>query len=322
MRFSGFLFSLLLFSVVSVQFSVAAGFRLIDQPSDGDAPPLKAALWSPCADVPADVRVGPFLFSATRDCAIPEGTYPLVVISHGFGGSAFSHRDTATALADAGFIVAAINHAGDSALNMKRAGDLTALTQRPAEISRLLDHMLGSMAESRFIDRGRIGIFGFSRGGYTALTLAGGVPDFAKAGLPCPDPRAPICAQMLEKGTCSAPAASDARVKTIVVADPLNAFPSPSDVAQIRVPIQLWSSEHGGDGINPQDLTRLRETLPSRPDFRIVKGAAHFSFIAPCPAEMKKAAPEICTDAAGFDRQEFHREFNTEIVRFFDASLR
>ncbi len=322
MRFSGFLFSLLLFSVVSVQFSVAAGFRLIDQPSDGDAPPLKAALWSPCADVPADVRVGPFLLSATRDCAIPEGTYPLVVISHGFGGSAFSHRDTATALADAGFIVAAINHAGDSALNMKRAGDLTALTQRPAEISRLLDHMLGSMAEGRFIDRGRIGIFGFSRGGYTALTLAGGVPDFAKAGLPCPDPRAPICAQMLEKGTGSAPAARDARVKTIVVADPLNAFPSPSDVAQIRVPIQLWSSEHGGDGINPQDLTRLRETLPSRPDFRIVKGAAHFSFIAPCPAEMKKAAPEICTDAAGFDRQKFHREFNTEIVRFFDASLR
>ncbi len=322
MRFSGFLFSLFLFSVVSVQFSAAAGFRLIDQPSDGDAPPLKAVLWSPCADMPAEVRVGPFSLSATRDCAIPEGTYPLVVISHGFGGSAFSHRDTATALADAGFIVAAINHAGDSVLNMERAGDLTALTQRPAEISRLLDHMLGSMAEGRFIDRGRIGIFGFSRGGYTALTLAGGIPDFAKAGVSCPDPRAPICAQMLDKDAGSGPKARDGRVKAIVVADPLNVFPSASDVAAVRIPIQFWSSEHGGDGIAPQDMTRLRDTLPSAQDFRVVEGAEHFSFIAPCPVEMKKAAPEICADAAGFDRPAFHRSFNTAVVQFFNASLR
>lgn len=322
MRFSGFLFLLFLFSVTSVQFSAAAGFLLVDLPSDGVAPPLKAALWSPCADKPAEIRVGPFLLSATRDCAIPDGAYPLVVISHGFGGTAFSHRDTATALADAGFIVAAINHAGDSALDMKRAGDLTALTQRPAEISRLLDHILGGMAEARFIDRGRIGIFGFSRGGYTALTLAGGIPDFATAALPCPDPSAPICAQMLEKGAGSAPEARDVRVKAMALADPLNAFPALSDLTEVRIPVQLWSSEHGGDGIAPQDMTRLRDTLPLRPEFRLVSGARHFSFVAPCPADMKKAAPEICSDAAGFDREEFHRSFNDELVNFFNASLR
>jgi predicted dienelactone hydrolase len=33
------------------------------------------------------------------------------------------------------------------------------------------------------------------------------------------------------------------------------------------------------------------------------------------------AAPEICTDAAGFDRAAFHRTFNAEVLAFFRKHL-
>lgn len=312
----------LMFSALSgTGAATAAGLRLIDVPSANGKAAMKAAVWSPCAAAPEEVRIGPFILPAVRDCPVPEGKYPLVVISHGFGGTYFSHRDTAAALADAGFIVAAINHPGDNALEMKKAGELSALTGRPADIARLLDHLLEGFSDAGSIDAGRIGVFGFSRGGYTALVLAGGTPDFANAALPCPDPQAPICTQMRQKTTLPH-GGQDARVKAVVTADPLNAFPGAGDLKNITIPVQLWSSERGGDGVAPQDVARLRDDLPVKPDYRMVKGAGHFSFIAPCPAEMEKAVPQICSDAAGFDRAGFHRSFNTEVVSFFKASLR
>ncbi|MDH0613293.1 MULTISPECIES: dienelactone hydrolase family protein [unclassified Agrobacterium] len=319
-----FLLSLCLFTVLFVSatgVSLAAGLRLIEVPSADGKAAMRAAIWSPCAATPGEVRIGPFLLPAVRDCPVPDGKYPLVIISHGFGGTYFSHRDTAAMLADSGFIVAAINHPGDSALDMTRAGDLSALTRRPADIARLLDYLLEGWSEARSIDAGRIGIYGFSRGGYAALVLAGGIPDFANAGLPCPDPQAPICAQMRQKTTLPQHGGQDVRVKAVVLADPLNAFPG-SGAKNITIPVQLWSSERGGDGVTPQDIARLRDDLPTKPDFRMAKAAGHFSFIAPCPAEMAKAAPQICGDAAGFDRAEFHRGFNADVLSFLKLSLR
>lgn len=114
----------------------------------------------------------------------------------------------------------------------------------------------------------------------------------------------------------------DKRIRAAVVADPLNAFPGAEDLKNIGIPVQLWSSEQGGDGVVPQDIARLRDELPGKPDYRMVKGAGHFSFIAPCPADMANALPQICRDAPGFDRAEFHRSFNADVVSFFRASLR
>ena len=45
---------------------------------------------------------------------IAEGLFPLVIISHGHAGSRFGHHDLAEQLARAGYVVAAVEHAGDS----------------------------------------------------------------------------------------------------------------------------------------------------------------------------------------------------------------
>lgn len=322
MRFLALLCLMLLPVLSGTGAALAAGLRLIEVPSADGKAPIRAAVWSPCAAAPVETRIGPFVLPVVRDCPIVDGKYPLIVISHGFAGTYFSHRDTAAALADAGFIVAALNHPGDNAIDMKRAGELSALTERPADIVRLLDHMLTDWKEADVVDAGRIGVFGFSRGGYTALVLAGGVPDFLNSRLPCPDEQAAICAQMRDKSAVAKDWVHDKRIRAAVVADPLNAFPGAEDLKNIGIPVQLWSSEQGGDGVVPQDIARLRDELPGKPDYRTVKGAGHFSFIAPCPADMANALPQICSDAPGFDRAEFHRSFNADVVSFFRASLR
>ena len=53
----------------------------------------------------------------------------------------------------------------------------------------------------------------------------------------------------------------------------------------------------------------------------MVAGADHYDFLAPCSDALRKAAPEICVSAPGFDRIAFHQTFDREVVRFFQKTL-
>ncbi|WP_346657680.1 hypothetical protein [Bradyrhizobium sp. 160] len=71
-------------------------------------------------------------------------------------------------------------------------------------------------------------------------------------------------------------------------------------LADVNIPILLWRSALGGDGVVPDTIDALEQLLPKRPDYRIVPNSAHFSFIAPCPPKLTEAAPILCTDPPGF----------------------
>lgn len=300
----------------------AAGIEFLQIPADDAGPALKVAVWTPCADPAQDLQVGPYVLRGRRDCPTVGEHLPLVVISHGHGGSNLGHHDLAEVLADAGFVVAAINHPGDTFSDMSRAADLSEFIERPTDIKRLIDYMLTQAPEAASIDAARIGFFGFSRGGYTGLVLAGGTPDPKRANVPCPDLQAPICEQIKQLTQPLTSLTHDARIKAYVLADPLNEFPQREDLKRIRASIQLWGSQFGGDGVLPETVPALANDLPEHPDFHVVPGSAHFAFLAPCSAPFKQAAPEICTDGTGFDRVAFHKQFNATVLGFFNAKLR
>lgn len=300
--------------------SHAAGLKPIEVPADVAGPVLKALVWSPCADKPTDIELGPMVLKATRGCAVAGQNLPLIVVSHGYGGSALGHHDTAEALASAGFLVVALNHPGDNYANMGQAGDISVMFERPTDIKRLIDYMLGNWPDAARIDPHRVGFFGFSRGGYTGLVLAGAKPDFRDPTVPCPEP-APICGQIKRNEIPVRPLTQDQRIKAFVLADPLSFFSARDSLKSVNVPIQLWGSEHGGDGVLPQSIVSLSENLPNKPEFHSVRGAGHFAFLAPCPAGLAKQQPEICTDTSGFSRSEFHQTFDTAVVAFFKAQL-
>jgi predicted dienelactone hydrolase len=96
---------------------------------------------------------------------------------------------------------------------------------------------------------------------------------------------------------------------------------SADSFAAIRIPVQLWASEFGGDGVQPHSVDIVDKGLSPKHEYHVVPNAVHFSFLAPCSPALAKAVPQIYTDAAGFDRVAFHRQFNADVLAFFQAQL-
>jgi predicted dienelactone hydrolase len=279
-------------------------------------------MWYPCAESPKEVRLDNTTLRGVRDCAVNGDNLPLVVISHGRGGDFLGHHDTAEALADAGFVVAAINHPGDTVSDMSRSDDLSALVERPADIKRLIDFVLGTSALASKIDPDRVGFFGFSRGGYTGLVLLGAHPDWASTTTLCRKTSSShMCEQILSKAFPALPLTHDPRIKAAVIADPLAVMFTAGSFAAVKVPVQLWESQRGGDGVSPESVAAVNRNLPARHEYHIVPNAGHFAFLTPCSPTLATKRPELCTDAPGFNRTAFHQRFDADVVTFFQTHL-
>lgn len=298
----------------------AAGLKFIQIPADAAGPAIDAAMWSPCASPPGEVKVKRSTVPAVLDCPIVGERLPLVVISHGYGGWYLDLHDMAETLADAGFVVVAINHPHANHADMSQANGLGALRQRPLDIKRTIDFMLGNSADSARIDPQRVGFYGFSQGGYTGLVIGGANPDFNKLPPRCSDATATDCPPV-RKQVPPESLTHDPRVRAIVVADPLSVVFQTADSAKdVKVPLQIWSSQFGGDGVSPADVKLLAGLLPQTPDFHVVPNAVHFSFLASCHKGAGKAS-DLCIDRPGFDRVAFHKTFDADVLAFFRQHL-
>ena len=306
----------------------AAGIRDVVIPASANQPRILAELWTPCASPPHSMTIDrdgfPTVVRGVRNCAVTKKNLPLIVISHGMLEDRFSHHDTAEALADAGFAVVAFNHTQDSSDNLhdKSVADISSFLVRPVDIKRVLDFFLKSPPADLRIDPRRIGFFGFSRGGYTGLVLAGAEPDFDSLTIPCPD-NILMCQQIKEHKIPPHAPGYEPRIKAYVVADPVNLFASKSSLQNVKAPLQLWSSEFGGMGVRPEDVAAVKANLPVQPDFHKATGAGHLSFDCPCSEDQVKASSPsiVCTDPPGFDRIAFHKKLNAIVVDFFQRQL-
>jgi predicted dienelactone hydrolase len=247
---------------------------------------------------------------------------PLVVMSHGTGGGLESHADTATALAENGFVAAALTHTGDNWRDRSRA---VQIWDRPRQLKLLVDYMLHGSPERGRIDPQRIGAFGFSAGGFTVLAAAGGEPDFSKTVPHCqahPDHFG--CRLVASSGVRPKPQPvdHDPRIRALVVAAPALGYTfGRGGLADVRQPIQLWRAENDQILPPPDYAEAVRAALPRAPEFHLVPHAGHFDFLAPCSAALAARVPEICQSAPDFDRTAFHADFNRAVVGFFQRTL-
>lgn len=303
--------------------ALATGFQRVEVPASGSEPLIEAIVWSPCANEPTALEIGPYAVQGTPGCAVEGESLPLVVISHGHGGTLMGHHDTAAALADAGFVAVAFNHPGDNFADDSAAHGVGIFESRPRDASRVLSFMLESWDSRRQLDPDAVGVFGFSRGGYTALALAGAKPSVAAAGERlCGGASAliaPLCRE-LRFGDPKLEPEADPRIRAAVVVDPLNLFDA-AGLQDVQVPVQLWASELGGHGVELEHVQAIRTSLPREPEYHLAEGAGHFAYLAPCTARLAEVAPDICEDPEGFDRAAWHQAMNDAVVSFFRKNL-
>src|SRR5471032_197737 len=152
-------------------------------------PELRITVWYPAAAdaVERDIAIGApgeaifSVGSVAPDAAFASdtGRRPVILFSHGYGGSARLMGWFGIAMARDGYIVVAVDHPGNNGLDTMtpagaalwwdRAEDLRLALKAAAE-----DPVIGS-----HMDLSRVGAAGFSAGGFTALVAAGGRVDRA-----------------------------------------------------------------------------------------------------------------------------------------------
>jgi len=304
------------------------GFEAVQIPNGGEAP-LAAGIWYPTSAEPRDVPLEGFHQRVAPSGPVKGHALPLIVISHGGGGSYAGHYDTAIALARAGFIVAAVSHAGDTFDDQSK---VLMLWRRPAQLSRLIDFMLKDWQGHADIDPQRIGAFGFSNGGFTVLIEAGGIHDLGRIDPYCAaNPQHDLCTALAKAGVHSVAKAvqpppdawkPDRRIRAIAAAAPAFGFTfDRAGLASVQIPVLLWRAANDRHQPDPWYEEPLRSALPRPPEYRVEPLAGHYAFLPPCGARRRAAAPELCIDAPGFDRAAFHQRLNAALADFFSASL-
>ena len=313
--------TLLLFATVSAK---AAGYQQIMAPDPGHDP-IEIGLWYPSPAPASDQPIELSTQSVAPNGAMSPGAHPMIVISHGQAGSLAGHYDTALALADAGYVVVAPTHTGD---NWHDQSGVLNIIDRPRQIIQVIDFMLTGWPGHASIDPQRIGMFGFSAGGFTTLVNIGGRPDLSKTG--------PYCATHAAEYTCKLVAANggpskltpatdglhDTRIKAAVVAAPAVAYAFlPDGLRDVTIPVQLWRADADRVLPPPEYADAIDKALTPPPDFQTVPDAGHFDFLAPCSEALAARVPVICQERPGFDRAAFHRRLNATIVAFFNKNL-
>jgi len=80
----------------------------------------------------------------------------------------------ASFLAAQGYVLAGVNHHGNTALESYTVQGFVCAWERAMDLTAVLDQLLQDPFFASRIDPRRIGAAGFSLGGYTVLALAGG----------------------------------------------------------------------------------------------------------------------------------------------------
>jgi predicted dienelactone hydrolase len=318
-----------MFVALFVSPAFAVGFQFLSTP-DETGRPIEVGIWYPSDSVSTAVSVGSVSQNVALNGQVTGSNLPLVLLSHGSAGWFGDRKDTAIALAEAGFVAVSLTYPGDNYRDSSdRAG--RQMTGRPVVTSRVLDYVLEKWAGRAHVDASRVGFYGFSAGGFTGLVLIGGVPDWEIFSERCTStPDEGVCKQGVAAYLSSPQAAAmpvsiwhrDKRIKAAALASPGFGFAfDPSSLGEIDIPVGLWGGEK--DAVVPfeSNVAYLGWSLRNVVGVQKVTGAQHYSFLRSCSAAAKAKSPDICTDLPGFDRAAFQKTLDRDLVSFFQLHL-
>lgn len=315
-----------------------------------DAPrPLLTHVWYPARPGTKEAlwAIGPFRAgygAVEAPLRETKEKLPLVVLSHGTGGAAAQLSWVAEALVTGGYLVAAVNHHGNTAAEDVYWPQGFALWwERARDLSVLIDRLLQDARFGPRIDEGRIGALGFSLGGYTVLAVAGARTDIKRWKRFCakhPDaggcalpPEAPFHLADLERLAKEDPefmasierareAYADPRVRAVVALAPaLGSAFDPKSLAEVRVPVKIIVGDRDQQAEPRYNAERIVREVPYA-SLDLLPQVSHYTFLAECTLRGSWLVSDLCSEPGGVDRAAVHHQVAADARAFFDRELR
>lgn len=290
-----------------------------------DHKPMRALAFYPSNQGEEVTQVEGYKLAASEDARIAMGRYPMLMLSHGNAGTPLALHDLMTSLARKGFIVVAVYHPGDNFRDHSRLGAVSNLYGRPLQISQAITSALAEPMLSPYIDPDRIGVIGYSAGGETALILSGAQPSFDRLRKYCAEFPKDLDAckthgeMVVDRADLHA--AADPRVKSLLLMAPLALMFNRQTLSQVHVPTLIYSGDSDKLLALDKNAAALARKLPVVTDYKLLAGAGHFVFMAPCDDHQMFAMPGLCVDAEGVDRVNIHRDLVRQAGHFFAETL-
>lgn len=316
-----------------------AGYRTFTIAGDT---PATVALFYPTAVADRALPMGPWVPVVAPGAPPSEAKLKgLILLSHGTGGTELNHHNLGTRLARDGYLVAAVRHAGDNWQDRSLVTSGRYFSERPRQLSRVLDALLASPQWGPRIPAERIGAVGHSAGGYSVLALAGAQAEPARAAQHCRTVQDDPGFCDLAKGPSGSPAAAtlpppdasaaapngepvsvaDGRIRAVVVLAPMAVVLTPESLAAIRVPVRVLVAEKDAVLNTRYHGAYVVAHLP-RARASTVAGAGHFAFMAQSTIPLPSAAGDAAANPPGFDRLAFLTALDEQVAGFFNEQWR
>jgi predicted dienelactone hydrolase len=313
---------------------------------------LVTTIWYPAAasavEHPIEIPGMSELFtmgSAARDAnlATTPLKFPLVVLSHGTGGSALQMAWLGSALAAKGYIAVAVNHPGNNATERYTPEGFSIWWERARDLSVVIDSMLADPMFGARIDSHRIGAAGFSLGGYTMIEIAGGTTDVTAFRQFCAShgrnvvcqspPEFPTLVEDFDKLSSADPefqaalahasdSYRDTRVRAVFAMAPaLGPAFRPASLAAIAIPVRIVAGQ--ADPIVPiaYGAKYFAANIPGAKLTIFPGNVGHYVFLDSCTEAGRGTQPVLCNDGGGVERGAIHASTATFAVEFFRKTL-
>lgn len=284
-------------------------------------------LYYPADGASRTVMRGPFALQVAEQAAPTRSNGRLIVLSHGSGGSPWVHYDLARSLVEAGFVVALPQHRGDNQLDYSGAGP-DSWARRPAEVSRTIDAVGRDARFAPLLALDRVGVWGGSAGGHTALTLAGGSWSPANFQRHCDahlDEDFPGCAGLFTRLTGgwadglkrwavrsvlrwkfddeTPKTHHDPRIAAAVAMVPLASDFDPASLASPRIPLALVTAQQDRWLPPRWHSDRVLRACMSCEHLADLPTAGHGAMLSPLPPGITGLVGDLLNDPPGFDRK-------------------